>query len=356
MEEILAYLELYFIKGLGAVSIKRLIEHYSDASNVLNADFNDLKENFGENIAKLITNRDFTLKEMALKELEKAEKLGVKIIPISSSEYPFLLKNIPDPPSVIYVKGNFPIPENTLAVVGSRKHSNYGVYIVNSIVRELAKSCVNIVSGMALGIDTLAHKVALEEGSFTTAVLGSGIDVIYPFENKKLYEMILEKGCIISEFPFGTKPSSYTFPQRNRIIAGLSYGVFIVEAPDKSGSLITANYANDYGRLVFTAPANINLSTAKGNNTLIKEGAVAITDFEDLKEFLPFLNPSISVDYLSDLKEEEKEVLMFLDAKKYYDEILERFSEKYPDIDAILFNLQLKNLIQSDSMFYYRVV
>lgn len=356
MEEILACLELYFIKGLGNVSIKKLIEHYSNATNVLNADFNDLKENFGENIAKLITNRDFTLKEKALKEYEKAEKLGVKIVPLSYQDYPFLLKNIPDPPPVIYIKGIFPIPENTVAVVGSRKHSSYGVYVVNSIVRELAKSGVNIVSGMALGIDTIAHKVALEEGSFTTAVLGSGIDVVYPFENRKLYDKITENGCVISEFPIGTKPSSYTFPQRNRSIAGLSYGVFIIEAPDKSGSLITANYGNEYGRLVFTVPANINLSTAKGNNSLIKEGAIAITEFEDLKEFLPFLKSSVNIDYLSDLTEQEKEVLMFLDSKKYYDEILEKFSNKYPDIDSILFNLQLKNLIQSDSMFYYRVV
>lgn len=356
MEEILSCLELYFIKGLGNVSIKKLIEHYSTATSVLNADFNDLKENFGENIAKLITNRDTSLKEKALKEYEKAEKLGVKIVPLSYQDYPFLLKNIPDPPPVIYIKGIFPIPENTVAVVGSRKHSSYGVYVVNSIVRELAKSGVNIVSGMALGIDTIAHKVALEEGSFTTAVLGSGIDVVYPFENRKLYDKITENGCVISEFPIGTKPSSYTFPRRNRSIAGLSYGVFIIEAPDKSGSLITANYGNEYGRLVFTVPANINLSTAKGNNSLIKEGAIAITEFEDLKEFLPFLKSSVNIDYLSDLTEREKEVLMFLDSKKYYDEILEKFSNKYPDIDFILFNLQLKNLIQSDSMFYYRVV
>ncbi|WP_297890058.1 DNA-processing protein DprA [Sulfurihydrogenibium sp.] len=356
MEEILSCLELYFTKGLGNITIKKLIEKYGSASVVLEIDYQTLKTDFGESLAKVITERDKTLKDVALMEIEKSEKMNVKIVPLSSPDYPSLLKNIPDPPAVIYVKGNFPIPENTLSVVGSRRHSNYGTFIVNTIIRELAKNKVNIVSGLAVGIDSLAHKVALEEKSFTTAVLGSGLDIFYPPENRKLFESIVENGCVISEFPLGTKPSAYSFPQRNRVIAGLSYGVFVVEAPEKSGSLITANLANEYGRLVFTVPTNINNTYGKGNNILIKEGAIPITDFEDLKEYLPFLKSPLSGLDLYQLTSEEKDILMFLDTKRHYDEILQKFYNKYPDIDSILFNLQLKNLIQSDSMFYYRVV
>jgi DNA processing protein len=353
MEEIVSCLELYFTKGLGSVTIKKLLEKYGSSTVVLEADYETLKTDFGENTAKIIVERDKNLKDVALKEVEKAQKLNIKIIPLSSPDYPTLLKNIPDPPTVLYVKGNLPILENSLAVVGSRKHSNYGNFVINTIIREVAKSKVNIVSGLALGIDTLAHKVALEEGSFTTAVLGSGLDVVYPYENKKLFDSIVENGCVISEFPFGTKPSAYTFPQRNRIIAGLSYGVFVVEAPEKSGSLITANLANEYGRLVFTVPASINNIYGKGNNILIKDGSIPITDFEDLKDYLPFLKPSFSDIDFSELSQDEKEILMFLDTKKHYDEILARFYNK--DVDGILFNLQLKNLIHSDSLFYYRV-
>lgn len=356
MEEIISCLELYFKKGLGNITIKKLIEKYGFGKTVLELDYETLEKDFGENVAKIITNKDENIKNLALKELEKAEKLGAKIIPLSSYDYPSNLKNIPDPPAIIYVKGNLPIIENSLAVVGSRRHSNYGSFVINTIIREIAKNKVNIVSGLALGIDTLAHKVALEEDSFTTAVLGSGIDIVYPPENKKLFESIAEKGCIISEFPIGTKPSAYTFPQRNRIIAGLSYGVFVVEAPEKSGSLITANLANEYGRLVFTVPANINISSAKGNNKLLKDGAILITDFEDLKEYLSFLRSNLQNFQFTDLTPIEKEVLMFLSSKKHYDEILEAFISKYQDIDSILFNLQLKNLIGFDSMFYYKIV
>ncbi|MGC8868272.1 MAG: DNA-processing protein DprA [Sulfurihydrogenibium sp.] len=355
MEELIATLELYFTKGLGPATIKKLIEKYSSSKAVLEKDYDTLKNDFGESIAKIVTQREASCRILAEKELEKADKFDVKLVPLSSQDYPFLLKSIPDPPPVLYVKGIFPIPENTLAVVGSRKHSSYGSYVVNTIIREAAKSKVNIVSGMALGIDTLAHKVALEEGSFTTAVLGNGIDIIYPPENKKLFEKIVESGCVISEFPFGTKPSAYTFPQRNRVIAGLSYGVFVVEAPKKSGSLITANIANDYGRLVFTVPANINMHSAQGNNALIKDGAIAITTFEDLQEYIPFLKSSVSTNSLSDLEPIEKEILVFLNTKRHYDEIVSQFYDKYPDIENVLFTLELKGLIQSNNLFYYRV-
>ena len=355
LNEILSSLELSFIKGIGSITFKNLITKFKTSENIFNTDFDQLKENFGENLANLIVNRDKALREKALKEYEKAVKHNVQIIPFSSENYPKLLKEIPDPPIVLYVKGNLNSLENSLSVVGTRKYSNYGLYIVNSIVKELAKNGVAIVSGLASGIDTLAHRITLRENGYTIAVLGNGIDIVYPYENKKLYEEISEKGCIISEFPFGTKPSQYTFPNRNRIIAGLTYGTFVVEAPEKSGSLITANYANNYGRLVFTVPANINLSSAKGNNLLIKDGAILITTFEDFKEYLPALNfKKKNFKEVLDLTEEEKFILQIIGPDKVYiDKIIDWVEGKF-DVYTVLNEMVLKGILSEEFGFYYR--
>ena len=355
MNEILSSLEISFIKGIGNITFKNLILKFKTSENILNTDFNQLKENFGENIANLIVNRDKSLRERALKEYEKALKYNIRIISFSSENYPKLLKEIPDPPIVLYVKGNLSNSDNSLSVVGTRKYSNYGLYVANSIVKELANNGVAIVSGLASGIDTLAHRITLKENGYTIAVLGNGIDIVYPYENKKLYEEISEKGCIISEFPFGTKPSQYTFPNRNRIIAGLTYGTFVVEAPAKSGSLITANYANDYGRLVFTVPANINLSTATGNNLLIKDGAIPITNFEDFKDHLPFLNfKKENFEEVLDLTEEEKFILQIIGSDKVYiDKIIESVDGKF-DVFTVLNEMVIKGILSEEFGFYYR--
>jgi len=355
LNEILSSLEISFIKGIGNITFKNLILKFKTSENILNTDFNQLKENFGENIANLIVNRDKSLREIALKEYEKALKYNIRIIPFSSENYPKLLKEIPDPPILLYVKGNLNNSDNSLSVVGTRKYSNYGLYVANSIVKELAKNGVAIVSGLASGIDTLAHRITLKENGYTIAVLGNGIDIVYPYENKKLYEEISEKGCIISEFPFGTKPSQYTFPNRNRIIAGLTYGTFVVEAPAKSGSLITANYANDYGRLVFTVPANINLSTATGNNLLIKDGAIPITNFEDFKDHLPFLNfKKENFEKVLDLTEEEKFILQIIGSDKVYiDKIIESVDGKF-DVFTVLNEMVIKGILSEEFGFYYR--
>lgn len=355
MNEILSSLEISFIKGIGNITFKNLILKFKTSENILNTDFNQLKENFGENVANLIVNRDKSLRERALKEYEKALKYNIRIISFSSENYPKLLKEIPDPPIVLYVKGNLSNSDNSLSVVGTRKYSNYGLYVANSIVKELANNGVAIVSGLASGIDTLAHRITLKENGYTIAVLGNGIDIVYPYENKKLYEEISEKGCIISEFPFGTKPSQYTFPNRNRIIAGLTYGTFVVEAPAKSGSLITANYANDYGRLVFTVPANINLSTATGNNLLIKDGAIPITNFEDFKDHLPFLNfKKENFEEVLDLTEEEKFILQIIGSDKVYiDKIIESVDGKF-DVFTVLNEMVIKGILSEEFGFYYR--
>ena len=218
----------------------------------------------------------------------------------------------------------------------------------------MAKNGVIIISGLASGIDTLAHRITLKENGYTIAVLGNCIDIVYPYENKKLYEEISEKGCIISEFPLRTKPSQYTFPNRSRIIAGLTYGTFVIEAPEKSGSLTTANYANDYGRLVFTVPSNINLSSATGNNLLIKDGAIPITNFEDFKDHLPFLNfKKENFEEVLDLTEEEKFILQIIGSDKVYiDKIIESVDGKF-DVFTVSNEMVIEGILSEEFGFYY---
>lgn len=356
-KELISSIVLSRLKGIGSRTFKRLVDYFGSAQKVLNGQISkDIEEVCGTSILRIldsIKREDF---EKAVIEVEIAQKMNVNLIYYTSEEYPFLLRNIPDPPAILYIKGRYPNNTNLLSVVGTRKPSSYGKYIVEKIVRPIAKSDISIVSGFATGIDALSHKVAIEEGRYTLAVLGNGIDVIYPPENKKLYQEIQENGCIISEFPFGTQPSKYTFPLRNRVIAGLSYATLVVEAPEKSGSLITARLAFDYSRIVFTVPASINLPSAAGNNKLIKENiALPVTSQEDIFSNLPFLkNQNRQTKPFIQLSEKEEKILEFLNQPRYLDDILEMFSFD-PDIDTILFRLTTHNLIREEGNFYYRI-
>ena len=198
--------------------------------------------------------------------------------------------NIYDRPAFLYVRGNLNKDDINIAVVGSRQASTYGKYTTEKISRELALKGLTIVSGMARGLDSAAHRGALTAHGRTVAVLGSGLDVIYPPENKKLFADIIQNGAVISEFPLGTPPRSTNFPARNRIISGMSYGVVIVEAGEKSGSLITARLALEQGREVFAVPGSIDTAGSRGTNKLIKQGAKLIENVDDiLEEILPQL-------------------------------------------------------------------
>jgi DNA processing protein len=204
-----------------------------------------------------------------------------------SPEYPAALRNIADPPPVLYVRGQLlPRDEWALAVVGTRRATVYGREVTRSLVRGLAASGVTIVSGLAHGIDTHAHQVALDAGGRTLAVLGSGIDVIYPAENRQLAELIAHSGAILSEYPLGAQPESGNFPRRNRIISGLSLGVLVVEGARSSGAMITADYASEQGREIFAVPGNILGPNSAGPNYLIQQGAKLVTTMGDILEEL----------------------------------------------------------------------
>ena len=214
--------------------------------------------------------------------------MEIKEIYINSGDYPERLRNIYDPPKKLYVLGNFKIlKEKAIAIVGSRKATEYGKKVAFQISQELTKENINIVSGLAIGIDTYAHlgAISIQNQASTIAVLGSGIDEIYPKENTELARKIIQTGgCIVSEYPLGTKPNKINFPQRNRIISGLSEGVVVVEASEKSGSLITAEFGIEQGKEIFAVPGNIDNPLNRGTNKLIQDGAKMVLSSKDILE------------------------------------------------------------------------
>ncbi len=219
------------------------------------------------------------------------EKSKAQVLVLSLDDYPYLLKEIPDPPIILYYIGNKELLKNPcIAIVGSRKTTNYGMQIGFNIAKELSEQSITIVSGLAMGIDTVAHKGALLSKGSTIAVLGCGIDVNYPAHNYILKRNICEKGLILSEFAPDTSPSSENFPIRNRIISGISLGVLVVQAAQKSGSLITAKYALEQNRLIFSIPGPLNNPMFAGNNNLIREGAILIRNAKDIiDEISPYI-------------------------------------------------------------------
>lgn len=214
--------------------------------------------------------------------------MEIKEIYINSGDYPERLRNIYDPPKKLYVLGNFKIlKEKAIAIVGSRKATEYGKKVAFQISQELTKENINIVSGLAIGIDAYAHlgAISIQNQASTIAVLGSGIDEMYPKENTELARKIIQTGgCIVSEYPLGTKPNKINFPQRNRIISGLSDGVVVVEASEKSGSLITAEFGIEQGKEIFAVPGNIDNLLSKGTNKLIQDGAKMVLSSKEILE------------------------------------------------------------------------
>jgi DNA processing protein len=274
------------VPGIGPVRMRALLDHFSDVRAAWNASAATLRAiGFDRRtIETFVTLRD---KLDLAAEMATLSELGVTLLTWDSVGYPSLLKNIPDPPPVLYVQGELlPQDEWALAVVGTRRATVYGREITRSLIGGLAAGGVTIVSGLAHGIDTHAHQAALDVGGRTIAVLGCGIDVIYPSRNRKLAESIIQHGALVSEYPLGTPPESGNFPRRNRVISGLSLGVLIVEGAIRSGAMITADYALDQGREVFAVPGNISSRMSGGPNQLIQQGAKLVTCIGDILEEL----------------------------------------------------------------------
>lgn len=281
---------LTFIDDFGPVTVNDLLRRFGSPRSVFLASPSELAQSTRLSKSSAVRIGKFDDWHRVDREIENAERMGVSFITVDDERYPPLLRHIYDYPPLLYMKGFLLKDDVNVAVVGSRRSTAQGRFNCDRLCRDLAIRGITIVSGMARGIDSAAHRGALSARGRTVAVLGTGIDVVYPYENKKLYEKIISSGAVISEYPFGTTPLPHNFPRRNRIISGMSYGVVVIEATEKSGSLITARTALEQGRDVFAVPGGIEMPTSRGTNGLIKSGARLIQDADDIiSEILPQL-------------------------------------------------------------------
>jgi DNA processing protein len=284
MASVLDWLALSLVPGLGPAGCRRLLDHFDSPAAILFAPIQELHRVPGmqaRQVAPLV-DRD-GLRRRAEEELGALRRVGGSVLTLADDAYPQPLRQLSDPPPVLYVLGNRKLPAVTgVAVVGSRAATTYGRRVAFSLARELAAQGVTVTSGLALGIDSEAHAGAVAGGGTTVAVLGCGLDVVYPLANRQLYRKIAEAGTLLSEYPLGTKPEGFRFPARNRIIAGLSSGVVVVEATRKSGSLITAQIALDYGREVFAVPGQVDSCKSEGTHWLLQQGARLVQGVDDI--------------------------------------------------------------------------
>jgi len=351
-EHTLSWIGLSSIPGVGRVTFRKLVRNFGSAARVLDASVDDLRENGGlsEKIAREI--RSFPWREQAETELEKAASADVAIITAEEPEFPLPLKSTPDPPLFLYIRGSLlPQDGNAVALVGTRTPTHYGFQVTRQMAFDLASQGVTVVSGMARGIDTQAHKGALAAKGRTIAVLGCGIDTAYPPENKSLMEEITRSGAVITENPFGTQPESGYFPARNRIISGLSAGTVIVEAAEDSGSLITADYTLKQGRKLFAVPGNSTSPTSRGTNSLIKQGAQLVETAEDVLRSLDIYkgsNIGQSVGRpLPPLTDQERSVFGVVTAEpKHIDAIMAESGSAPGRLSGVLTTLELKGLVK----------
>jgi DNA processing protein len=284
-KDLARWIALSRVKGLGCVSFRKLADHFDDPIEVFSASAAALAEIEGFDQDAIDGVRNFAGWDEVAKEIVKAKQAAIKIVPFTDRSYPARLRMIPDPPPVLYVKGEIrDEDERAVAVVGSRSASDYGRRITRNLCRDLAALGFTIVSGMARGIDGAAHEMTLTAGGRTIAVLGCGVDYAYPPEHDHLYQRISQNGAVVSEFPIGTRPMAFNFPARNRLISGLSVGVVVVEATEKSGSLITARLAVEQGREVFAVPGEVGASRSRGAHRLIRQGAKLVESAHDIIE------------------------------------------------------------------------
>lgn len=299
---------------------------------------------------KIISNRNKDYMEKLFIDIDKH---NINTITIFDEDYPETLYHIYDSPKVLYTKGKITSKDKfSIAVVGSRKATSYGKWATEKFVKELVQLDITIVSGLALGIDGIAHRIALEENGRTIAVLGNGLDTVYPKRNKDIYEEISNKGAVLTEYFLGVPPLAYNFPQRNRIISGLSLGVIVIEAKERSGSLITAHHALEQGKEVFSLPGNINSIFSKGTNKLIKDGAKPIMDIDDIIEEIYELQEKVktkkekTVDYSGLSPLEIKVFELIKEGPIHCDSIAFTIGLDISTVYSVLTILELKGMIK----------
>jgi DNA processing protein len=354
IDQKLDWLALSLIPGLGSVGIKMLVTKFGAPEAVFQATPSELAtvEGLRKEIAGRITRREFLVDPS--KVAKKIQRLGVRILTYAETGYPPLLREIHDPPMLLFLKGKeIPLNNTFISVVGSRNPTPYGLKTAEEIAQGLARRSLGIVSGMARGIDSAAHWGCLGGKGFTVAVLGTGIDVIYPASNKKLFEQITEHGAVITEFPLGTPPEPKNFPIRNRIISGLSKGTVVVEATKNSGSLITAELSLEQGREVFAVPGSVHSFKSTGCHHLIKQGAKLVENSDDVLDELgmnyPFAQKTDTLKGppLPIMEDNEKTIFEIIgDFPLHIDEIAKEAGLEPGTVSSTLMKMELKGLVR----------
>lgn len=348
------------VRGMGPIRLRTLRQHFKNIQEAWWADYDQVKPLLPASVIedwfKLRRNTE------PIQLLQAVHKIGAWILTLEDDSYPTLLREIEDAPPVLYGLGELlPQDDHALAVVGTRRASQYGKEMTRQLVAELAQVGITIVSGLAYGVDSYAHQAALDNGGRTIAVLGSGIDVLYPTEHRQLAQRICEQGAIITEFPLGTQPLPPHFPVRNRIISGLSLGTLVIEAPEKSGSLNTAQYAGEHGREVFAVPGNANHANSRGTNLLIRDGATLVMEAQDILGELKLTYQS------SQIRQEVKKIapsstieaqlleLLAVDSL-HVDELSRASGLSIQEINVALVLMELKGMVYQLAPMTYKTV
>lgn len=356
-----AYIALNMVDGVGPIRVRALLDRFNEPQAILSATKADLMQvaGVGEEVARSIIS--WREKVDLDGELARIEKAAVQVVTRDDADYPKNLREVYDPPIILYVKGTLSERDAlAIAVVGSRRTTLYGQDMARKLAYQLGRVGVTVVSGLARGIDTAAHTGTLQAKGRTVAVIGCGIDIVYPAENEKLANEIIEKGgAVVTEFPFGVKPDKQNFPMRNRIISGWSIGTVVVEANLKSGALITANQAAEQGRQVFAVPGRADSILSRGTNKLIKDGAKLTEDVEDILGEFEYLLPKRATEpaeaasegggtkpalVLSDM--EEKVMAQVGREETAIDEIIRASGLTTACVSATLLSLEMKRLVR----------
>jgi DNA processing protein len=355
-DELKYWVGFSFVPGIGRVRFSLLESYFGGLESAWHASAAELKAAGLDNrsVEAILSIRE---KISLDDEIERLAKYKVRAVTANDPAYPARLKEIDYYPPLLYIRGSLlPEDDGSLAVVGTRQPSIYGRQVTEEIVPELARNRLTIVSGLARGIDSIAHQSALEAGGRTLAVLASGVDLIYPSEHTNLARRIIENGALISEFPLGTKPKAEHFPQRNRIMSGLSLGTLVIEAGKRSGALITAYLALEQNREVFAIPGSIFSPRSQGTNYLIQEGAKLVQNATDILEELnlSMVAQQLELKELAPADETEAKVLQFLSKEAIYiDELCQLSQLPIAQLNSTLAMLELKGQVKQLGNMYY---
>lgn len=345
----------YAISNLSYITKNKLLNNFKSIQDIWYYSMHDEKNDYLGKEIKSILRKAWDKDKISFIKNSIISK-DISTVVITDEMYPKRLKEYEDSPYMLFYKGDIRKlnKERNIAIVGSRNCTNYGINVTNIVAEHMCKSNVTVISGMARGVDTIAHKKCIENNSYTCAVLGSGIDIIYPKENSTLFNKILNNGCVLSQFVPGTKPYSFNFPIRNKIISALSDAVIVIEASERSGSLITAGAALDQGKDVIAVPGDIFASQSKGTNKLIRDGAYVLTSVEDIYEILKIDKINLCREDSEEMNKRERIVYDNINTSPiHFDEVLRITKIDIKQLYEVLFELQLKDEIMCLSGNYY---